>query len=227
MYKPRSIDTSHVKLPETITHLTERLAENNHDLWAQQRLAEGWTYGRRRDDVRKRHPDLKPYGEIPDSEKEYDRITALQTLKTILALGYRIVDPASDATVSADATNGEATAVLQRLCMTKAIEMERHSASWLVLTRTSGYWPWILMSGHASCVKPMTCTAKAIAWQSKETAATRLFITASTPPRPPGCSGRQRAPGVWHARSVSCVRQSYRQRPTTGCKLHWERLRSF
>lgn len=60
MYKPRPINTSYCKLPETIVHLTERLAENNHDLWAQQRMAESWTYGRRRDDVRKRHPDLNP-----------------------------------------------------------------------------------------------------------------------------------------------------------------------
>jgi hypothetical protein len=49
MYKQRPIDTSYGKLPETMVHLTERLAENNHDLWAQQRMAESWTYGRRRD----------------------------------------------------------------------------------------------------------------------------------------------------------------------------------
>jgi ryanodine receptor 2 len=31
-----------------------------------------------------------PYSELPEAEKEYDRITALETLKTIIKLGYRI-----------------------------------------------------------------------------------------------------------------------------------------
>jgi hypothetical protein len=30
------------------------------------------------------------YEELPESEKQYDRITVLGVLKTILALGYRI-----------------------------------------------------------------------------------------------------------------------------------------
>src|SRR5437870_1347323 len=60
------------------------------DLCAQQRLADGWTYGPRRDDSAKKHPCLVPYEELPESEKEYDRHAALGTLKAILALGYRI-----------------------------------------------------------------------------------------------------------------------------------------
>ncbi|MEK7408111.1 MAG: RyR domain-containing protein [Acidobacteriota bacterium] len=89
-YKPRPIDTSEVALPEELLALTERLAESAHDHWAQRRLAEGWTYGPRRDDAAKHHPDLVPYRELPESEKEYDRRAALETLKAILALGYRI-----------------------------------------------------------------------------------------------------------------------------------------
>jgi ryanodine receptor 2 len=90
MYEPKPIDTSRVRLPDGITELIERLAENNHDIWAQQRLAEGWSYGPRRDDAKKQHPDLVSYGELPESEKEYDRATAVATLKAIVALGYRI-----------------------------------------------------------------------------------------------------------------------------------------
>jgi len=70
--------------------LTELLARNNHDIWAQKRLAEGWTCGPRNDAL-KQNPCLVPYEELPESEKEYDRQTAIQTLKTIVALGYRIV----------------------------------------------------------------------------------------------------------------------------------------
>jgi ryanodine receptor 2 len=87
---PHPIDTSHVTLPADILELTERLAEHNHDVWAQQRLADGWTYGPARDDARKRHPCLVPYAQLPEAEKVYDRATALQTLKAIIALGYRI-----------------------------------------------------------------------------------------------------------------------------------------
>ena len=89
-YEPSPIDTSGVTLTDEIVDLTERLAENTHDLWARQRMAEGWRYGPKRDDTTKEHPDLVPYGDLPDSEKEYDRKTAMETLKAIIALGYRI-----------------------------------------------------------------------------------------------------------------------------------------
>ena len=89
-YQPKPIDTDHVALTEEIREITERLAENAHDRWAQQRLSEGWTYGPSRDDERKKHPGLVPYSELSEGEKEYDRIAVLQTLKSIIALGYQI-----------------------------------------------------------------------------------------------------------------------------------------
>jgi 8-oxo-dGTP pyrophosphatase MutT (NUDIX family) len=89
-YEPRPIDTRHIELPGEILDLLERLAENTHEVWAQQRKREGWTYGPRRDDVNKHHPCLVPYAQLPASEKEYDRKTALETLRVILALGYEI-----------------------------------------------------------------------------------------------------------------------------------------
>jgi hypothetical protein len=89
-YEPRPIDTSRVELPSEIVELTERLSENAHELWARQRLSDGWRYGSRRDDRKKEHPCLVPYRELPESEKQYDRIAAIETLKTIIALGYRI-----------------------------------------------------------------------------------------------------------------------------------------
>ena len=89
-YKPEPIDTSKVKLTEEYLKLTELLAKNTHDIWAQQRLAEGWKYGPQRDDNRKEHPGLVFYEELPESEKQYDRNTALGVIKTLLALGYRI-----------------------------------------------------------------------------------------------------------------------------------------
>ena len=92
-YQPQPIDTSKVTLSEGLSALTERLAENAHDLWAAQRLAEGWTHGAQRDDATKTHPCLIPNADLPDSEKSYDRNAALGTLKAILALGYEILPP--------------------------------------------------------------------------------------------------------------------------------------
>ena len=90
MYTPKPIDTSNVELPEELLKLTELIAENVHDNWAVGRISEGWTYGETRDNEKKTTPCLVPYEELPDSEKEYDRNTAIQTLKLIVALGYKI-----------------------------------------------------------------------------------------------------------------------------------------
>jgi len=89
VYKPEPIDTSKVQLNDEILALTERLAENAHEVWAQRRMAEGWRPGPRRDETKKEHPSLVPYKDLPEEEKEYDRSTALETLKVVLALGYR------------------------------------------------------------------------------------------------------------------------------------------
>jgi hypothetical protein len=93
IYHPRPIDTSAVIPPADLLELRERLAENTHDIWAQRRLAEGWTYGPRRDDAKREHPDLVSYADLPDSERQYDRDVAMETLKAIIALGYRIEKP--------------------------------------------------------------------------------------------------------------------------------------
>ena len=89
-YRPEPIDTSQVDLPDELRDLIELLAEHNHDVWAQRRIREGWTYGPRRDDEAREHPDLVPYDELPEEEKKYDRETALEVLKATLAKGYRI-----------------------------------------------------------------------------------------------------------------------------------------
>ncbi|MFB2970886.1 TRAFs-binding domain-containing protein [Aerosakkonema sp. BLCC-F183] len=89
-YNPAPIDTSKVTLTAEILKLTEILSKNTHEIWAQQRLADGWQYGPQRDDTRKEHPGLVAYEDLPESEKHYDRIIVLQVLKALLALGYHI-----------------------------------------------------------------------------------------------------------------------------------------
>lgn len=89
-YIPQPIPVAQSELPAQINELTERLAENTHDLWALERQAQGWTYGPERNDSTKQHPCLVAYARLPESEKTYDRNTALGTLKAIMALGYKI-----------------------------------------------------------------------------------------------------------------------------------------
>lgn len=89
-YTPNPLDTSQVRLPEDLEQLVEKMARNVHEVWAAGRIADGWTWGPVRDDALKHHPCLIPYEELPESEREYDRHTAVETLKLILSLGYRI-----------------------------------------------------------------------------------------------------------------------------------------
>lgn len=90
MYQPNPKNLDDVVLPEDLTALIETIAENVHEVWAASRIAEGWTYGEVRDDARRQTPCLVPYDQLPEVEKEYDRNTAMQTLKLIVALGYDI-----------------------------------------------------------------------------------------------------------------------------------------
>ena len=91
MYEPKPIDTSDVVLDDDVRELSELLAENTHEVWAQQRIRDGWIYGEVRNDEKKEHPCLVPYSELSDSEKEYDRSTSIEALKLITKLGYKIV----------------------------------------------------------------------------------------------------------------------------------------
>lgn len=90
MYKPELIDTSDIVLPKELLELTEKIAENVHDIWAVGRIKEGWKLGPVKDGKAKITPLLIPYGELPESEKEYDRKTALETVKLIIKLGYKV-----------------------------------------------------------------------------------------------------------------------------------------
>ena len=89
-YIPQPIDTSAVQLPGKLDVLGELIAKNVHEVWAQSRMEEGWTYGKERNDELKQHPCLIPYEDLPEEEKAYDRNTAFGTLKLISKLGFKI-----------------------------------------------------------------------------------------------------------------------------------------
>lgn len=91
-YIPKPIDTSDIELPLNLQCIAEKIAENVHEVWAEARMAQGWTYGEQRDDKNLKSPCLVAYGDLPEYEKEYDRNTALSTLRLIVKLGYKITE---------------------------------------------------------------------------------------------------------------------------------------
>ena len=89
-YTPKPIDTTDIQLPEELNSLLEAMAKNVHEIWAQERINQGWTYGEKHNDVLKQHPCLIAYEDLPEEEKVYDRNTSIETLKLILKLGFKI-----------------------------------------------------------------------------------------------------------------------------------------
>lgn len=89
-YLPHPIDTSNVELPEELISLVDLMAKNCHEVWSETRMRQGWVYGPVRDDNKKQHPDLIPYEQLSEEEKEFDYNTSVSTLKLIMSLGFKI-----------------------------------------------------------------------------------------------------------------------------------------
>ena len=89
-YEPRPIPLDGVEVGVELGELVEALARNAHDVWALQRLADGWSWGEERNDVAKTHPCLVDYDDLPDSEKVYDRNVVSSTIRAMIALGFSV-----------------------------------------------------------------------------------------------------------------------------------------
>ena len=83
-------------LPEEIRSCMDWIGEQIHEQWAANRMREGWEYGPQYDGENKKHPCLIPYDCLPDSEKEYDRSTARQTIQLLLHAGFQIIPPSGE-----------------------------------------------------------------------------------------------------------------------------------
>ena len=90
VYDPKPIELTDVLLDDDLLDLTEAIAENTHEVWASERKKEGWSYGPHRDDTLKQNPDMVPYSDLPESEKEYDRKTAFDALRLAKKLGFNV-----------------------------------------------------------------------------------------------------------------------------------------
>lgn len=89
-YIPEPICEDDIVLSKDLNNIIEQMAKNVHEVWAESRISQGWVYGEQRNDEKKTHPCLVPYEDLPEEEKEYDRNTAISTLKFIMKLGYKI-----------------------------------------------------------------------------------------------------------------------------------------
>ena len=87
-YYPHPLNLDDVPIEPELLELREAIAENAHEVWAKTRKDQGWSYGPERDDTKKLHPDMLPYNLLPESEKEYDRLMAINTIKLVKKLGW-------------------------------------------------------------------------------------------------------------------------------------------
>ena len=89
-YIPHPMNVDDVQLDADLLDLSEIIAENAHEEWALKRKNEGVKWGPKRDDEKKENPCMVPYCELPEEEKETDRITSLNTIKLVKKLGFTI-----------------------------------------------------------------------------------------------------------------------------------------
>jgi ryanodine receptor 2 len=112
-YKPAPLDLSAIELTPKMEELVDRLAENTHNVWARERISQGWTYGLNEDSEKKRSPHLVLYQFVDEAIKIANRNTASETVRTLLVYGY-VLDPPSSDQQNAEADEGVAKATTCR-----------------------------------------------------------------------------------------------------------------
>ncbi|UBF29090.1 TRAFs-binding domain-containing protein [Kovacikia minuta CCNUW1] len=129
-YQPKPISTANVTLTAEYLKLTEVLARNIHEIWAKHQFDLGWSQGSQYSEIDRQHPYLIPYDELPAAEKQSRRLAILETLKTLLALGYR-VEASDAANLSLSLEDQDLAGILQGLKTSSELNL----ASLLALRR--------------------------------------------------------------------------------------------
>ncbi|XP_037397585.1 ryanodine receptor 3-like isoform X3 [Pygocentrus nattereri] len=89
-YKPTPLELSDVKLTPSQELLVDKLAENAHNVWAKDRIKQGWTYGIQQDLKSKRNPRLVPYALLDERTKKSNRDSLREAIRTLIGYGYNI-----------------------------------------------------------------------------------------------------------------------------------------
>ncbi|XP_077975839.1 ryanodine receptor 2-like isoform X3 [Styela clava] len=92
-YKPSPLDLSHVRLSHQMEMLVEKLANNAHNVWARERVKQGWTYGLNLDVKTKRNPRLVPFHLLDDAARQSNRNSIRELVRTLLGYGYAVEPP--------------------------------------------------------------------------------------------------------------------------------------
>ncbi|KAG7222685.1 hypothetical protein INR49_026294, partial [Caranx melampygus] len=96
-YKPAPLDLTDVKLNAGQEVLVDKLAENAHNVWAKDRIKQGWTYGIQQDLKSRRNPRLVPYALLDERTKKSNRDSLREAIRTMVGYGYDIDPPDQEA----------------------------------------------------------------------------------------------------------------------------------
>ncbi|XP_046877714.1 ryanodine receptor 3 isoform X6 [Hypomesus transpacificus] len=96
-YKPTPLELSDVKLTAGQEVLVDKLAENAHNVWAKDRIKQGWTYGIQQDVKSRRNPRLVPYALLDERTKKSNRDSLREAIRTLVGYGYDIDPPDQEA----------------------------------------------------------------------------------------------------------------------------------
>ncbi|XP_074531886.1 ryanodine receptor 2 [Halichoeres trimaculatus] len=89
-YKPAPLDLSQVFLNPAHEELVKLMAENDHNVWARERIKQGWTYGAQQDVKAKRSPYLVPYSLLDERSRKGGMESVREAVCTLLAYGYSL-----------------------------------------------------------------------------------------------------------------------------------------
>ncbi|KIH54946.1 ryR domain protein, partial [Ancylostoma duodenale] len=91
LFRETLVFFSNIVLHHHANDIHPKFAENLHELWAMRKIELGWSYGETRSETQRKHPCLTSFDRLPTTEKQYNINLALDTLKTIEALGYHLI----------------------------------------------------------------------------------------------------------------------------------------
>uniref|UniRef100_A0A8C0VFI0 Ryanodine receptor 2 n=1 Tax=Cyanistes caeruleus TaxID=156563 RepID=A0A8C0VFI0_CYACU len=105
-YKPAPMDLSFIKLTPSQEAMVDKLAENAHNVWARDRIRQGWTYGIQQDVKNRRNPRLVPYALLDDRTKKSNKDSLREAVRTLLGYGYHLEAPDQDHATRLDVCSG-------------------------------------------------------------------------------------------------------------------------
>ncbi|NXM21844.1 RYR2 protein, partial [Ploceus nigricollis] len=105
-YKPAPMDLSFIKLTPSQEAMVDKLAENAHNVWARDRIRQGWTYGIQQDVKNRRNPRLVPYALLDDRTKKSNKDSLREAVRTLLGYGYNLEAPDQDHATREDVCSG-------------------------------------------------------------------------------------------------------------------------